>query len=263
MRTRETQFCALAPQSPGNPPNDGPRIRPRNEAVARGLCSPINAFRCGPALQDLSPHVSSGWSDMALLSPTPLNAQVTESDYNRAEQFLGWNASTLVHGDRVQPVFFDGAASDRFWYLNRLGEGSEFVLVDPSVREPNSAAFDHDRLAGALSTGGRHHLRGPQAPVPDRFEFVERRGEPSSFTRPTPSGGPVPSPDYACAGPDERAGRSRTQRSSRQTEQWVAYHEDEDLWIRPADGGEACPTLDRRIARTSAMLHLPRDVAAT
>jgi dipeptidyl aminopeptidase/acylaminoacyl peptidase len=52
----------------------------------------------------------------------------------------------------VEPhwIYDDAVPSDRFWYRSRTRQGAEFVLVDPhqGSREP---AFDHDRLAAALS----------------------------------------------------------------------------------------------------------------
>ncbi len=76
-----------------------------------------------------------------------LDAQVTASTYQRAEQFLGQNVRTLVFHDQVAPQWLDG---DRFWYRDRTPAGGEFILVDPGART-RGPAFDQARLAAALS----------------------------------------------------------------------------------------------------------------
>jgi dipeptidyl-peptidase-4 len=76
-----------------------------------------------------------------------VSAQGTRADYERAVRLLGRNARTLVSGDVVRPVWVDG---DRVWYRNNAYDGWEFVLVDPGARS-RRPAFDHARLAGALS----------------------------------------------------------------------------------------------------------------
>src|SRR6188474_3427885 len=74
--------------------------------------------------------------------------QVTADDYARAEQFLGYNVNPLVLNSGVRPNWMpDG----RFWYRTTRAEGPEFVLVDP-VKRTKAPAFDHEKLAVALST---------------------------------------------------------------------------------------------------------------
>ncbi|MBI2073928.1 MAG: DPP IV N-terminal domain-containing protein [Gemmatimonadetes bacterium] len=72
---------------------------------------------------------------------------LTAQDYARAEQFMGYNTNPLVFGAPVRPSWLPG---DRFWYRNTIPEGAEFVLVDPA-RRTRARAFDHERLAAALS----------------------------------------------------------------------------------------------------------------
>jgi dipeptidyl aminopeptidase/acylaminoacyl peptidase len=87
----------------------------------------------------------------ALVAATPLLAQqpraLTADDYARAERFLGYNTTPLVSGIAVRPGWL---AADRFWYLNTTADGVEYVLVDPA-RRSRAPAFDHSRLAAALS----------------------------------------------------------------------------------------------------------------
>jgi dipeptidyl aminopeptidase/acylaminoacyl peptidase len=88
---------------------------------------------------------------IATILAAPASAQqprtLTTADYARAERFLGYSTTPLVFGASVRPVWLTG---DRFWYRNAVPEGAEFVLVDP-VRRTRERAFDHARLAAALS----------------------------------------------------------------------------------------------------------------
>lgn len=165
-------------------------------------------------------------------SPLRLEAQVTASDYARAEAFLGWNTRNLVSGDEVTPHWIgDG---DRFWYRNHLLDGKEFVLVDPArgTREP---AFDHDRLAAALSVARDTSYEGRKLPF-DEFELVEGAREIRFFLtdsiRWTCDVG-----TYRCTGPDTVA--KPTVADVRSPDgAWVAFTRDENLWVRNVDTGE-------------------------
>ena len=95
--------------------------------------------------------------------------QFTSADYAHAEQFMGYNATPLVYKSAVRPTFLSAAANstaggavnsaaatpndERFYYRNTTAEGTEFILVDP-VRGTRAPAFDHAKLAAALSTPG-------------------------------------------------------------------------------------------------------------
>ena len=76
----------------------------------------------------------------------------------------------------IEPNWFDDNKS--FWYRNDLADGKrEFVVVnaDKGVRKP---AFDHDRLAQALTKAGltewtRHH--GMSSGWDTRWESIIRR----------------------------------------------------------------------------------------
>jgi dipeptidyl-peptidase-4 len=72
---------------------------------------------------------------------------LTADDYARAERFMGYNTTPLVSRTSVRPTWL---ADDRFWYRSAIPQGYEFVLVDP-VRRTRARAFDHGRLAAALS----------------------------------------------------------------------------------------------------------------
>ncbi len=73
---------------------------------------------------------------------------ITAADYARAERFLASSVNPLVIGGQVSANWLPG---DRFWYRYQVPDGYEFVLVDPVART-RKPAFDHARLASALST---------------------------------------------------------------------------------------------------------------
>ena len=82
------------------------------------------------------------------LTFAPAGAQeldVTTADYNRAERFLNWHTETMVSGDEVDPEWLENGSS--FWYRNRLGEGHEFIFVDPGTATRRALFVEH--LLGA------------------------------------------------------------------------------------------------------------------
>ncbi len=89
----------------------------------------------------------------SLVLVVPIAAQqggpptVTSADYARAESFLRTSTSALVAGATVRPTWLDG---ERFWYRNTVEGGAEFILVD-AARGSRERAFDHERLAAAVS----------------------------------------------------------------------------------------------------------------
>jgi dipeptidyl aminopeptidase/acylaminoacyl peptidase len=73
---------------------------------------------------------------------------LTAADYARAEKFMGYNTGQFVDRGGVRPNWLP---DERFWYRVTTAQGSEFVLVNPADGT-RGAAFDHTRLAAALST---------------------------------------------------------------------------------------------------------------
>lgn len=192
-----------------------------------------SAAACGAAA-----HAASG-------QQTP-----TERDYARAEQFLPWHAAKLVSGDQVAPEFFDG---DRFWFRSRTGAGHEFVVVDPATRT-RAPAFDHDRLAAALSLAADTAYEGHALPF-DEFEFVEG-GAAVRFhvadsvrwtCRLASAGGADGAAGYACSGPNAVPAPSNAERSSPDGH-WVAFVREENLWVREvATGNEVQLSRDGQV----------------
>ena len=87
----------------------------------------------------------------ALVFSVPGVAQetVTLEDYERAERFLRSQTEPLVFNATVSPNWLD---SGQMWYRNSTADGVEFILVNPA-RKTRARAFDHERLAAALSSG--------------------------------------------------------------------------------------------------------------
>lgn len=84
--------------------------------------------------------------------------------YRRAEALLPANALRHVYGLIAQPHWI--GVDGRFWYRVRRREGVRFIRVDPAQGDAG-LAFDHDRLANALSQ------RLGQTIDPDALPFRE------------------------------------------------------------------------------------------
>lgn len=105
-----------------------------------------------------------------LLSVSPaLCGQGKLEDYQRAERFLPGNLRHLVYIAEVNPHWIE--KTNRFFYHKASPSGSEFILVDPE-RNTSSPAFDHTRLAGALSHAAKQDYSASDLPFSD-FEFVD------------------------------------------------------------------------------------------
>ncbi len=101
---------------------------------------------------------SSGIKTAAQAPSVQPRAVLTAADYTRAERFLtGYTSPLVLHG-AVRPTWLTGDG-DQFWYRVIVGEGgaAEFVLVD-SAKRTKAPAFDHAKLAAALSAaaGGKY-----------------------------------------------------------------------------------------------------------
>jgi dipeptidyl aminopeptidase/acylaminoacyl peptidase len=87
-------------------------------------------------------------SGLLLAAAPAARAQGTLADYERANRLAGLTRNKVFKAS-VEPHWLAGNTS--FWYRNDLTGGArEFVLVD-AVRGKREPAFDHARLAAALS----------------------------------------------------------------------------------------------------------------
>lgn len=157
-------------------------------------------------------------------------------DYNRAERFLSWHTTPMISGDQVDPVWLEDGR--RFWYRNRLGEGHEFVVVDPSV-PARRQLFDHHRLASAMSLADDTSYVGNKLPF-DAFEFVEelrsiefnarkKRFECDIVRYACTVGDTLPADTPYVESPDGR---------------WEAFTVEHDLWLRTTGGGDSVRVTD-------------------
>lgn len=104
-----------------------------------------------------------------LACASPALAQGTRADYERANHFRQLTEGKVLKA-RVTPHWLAGGS--RFWYRNDLREGArEFIHVDADrgLREP---AFDHEKLAAALSKATGKTFAAAHLPF-DTIEFVE------------------------------------------------------------------------------------------
>ncbi|MBA3270423.1 MAG: DPP IV N-terminal domain-containing protein [Acidobacteria bacterium] len=163
---------------------------------------------------------------------------------------MGYNTNPHVFRAAVRPTWLAGddarSTDDRFWYRVAVPGGGEFVLVDPAraTREP---AFDHARLAAALSTAAAASYTATSLPFAD-FELTadgrsievtaakrrwrcDRAGAScTSIPAGTESqdarfsgGGPTPASRNQVASPDGAR---------------VAFVKDHNLWVRDARKGQ-------------------------
>jgi dipeptidyl aminopeptidase/acylaminoacyl peptidase len=100
--------------------------------------------------------------------------QVVNASQIFAQGFRPGRPVEGVYKDRIVPRWLAG--NTRFWYRNDLaGKTKEFILVDAErgTREP---AFDHARLAAALSKAAGAEYKADQLPF-DAIEFAAQPSE--------------------------------------------------------------------------------------
>lgn len=174
---------------------------------------------------------------------------VTAADYARAEKFLAANVNPLVVGGSVSPSWMTG---DRFWYRSQTAEGTEFLVVDPA-RKTRQPAFDHARLAAALSAAAGATYSATELPFQSielsedgksvSFDVESRRftcdvqGTKCSETREAAGG--------RGAGAPARGGRGRGNTVTSPDGKKAVFIRDWNLWVRDlATGQERALTKD-------------------
>jgi dipeptidyl aminopeptidase/acylaminoacyl peptidase len=106
---------------------------------------------------------------LALLAlPQPGSAQGTLDDYRRAATVQD-RVEGLTVGVADAPHWIGD--THRFWYRISVDGGAEFVVVDAETQQ-KSPAFDHDRLAAALSTATDDTYSASALPFRS-FEFID------------------------------------------------------------------------------------------
>jgi dipeptidyl-peptidase-4 len=157
-------------------------------------------------------------------------AQGKLEDYQRAQQFLSGNLRHLVYVADVSPHWIE--KTSRFWYRKSAPAGSEFILVDPE-KNTSVPAFDHARLAAALSLAAKQEYSASALPFSD-IEFIEA-GKSIRFTV-DGSQWTCPLATYECrkepAAPPDRANEALSP-----NKRWAAYVQDYNLYLRDTSTG--------------------------
>src|SRR4026209_2944103 len=96
----------------------------------------------------------------SIILSTSAQDALTAKDHQNAENLLGYNTQKLVDRGNVSPNWLPG---DKFWYRVLTSTGSEFILVDPA-KGTKTVAFDHEKLAAALSTASGRTFKGSMLP---------------------------------------------------------------------------------------------------
>ena len=155
--------------------------------------------------------------------------------YARAERLLPGKAAKLTSDLTIKPRWIAG--SDRFWYRWKSLAGSEFVLVDPASGE-RKAAFDHERLAAALSQASGVPCQTRQLPFCE-IEFSEDGRSVVFDSAAAGSSGrwSCDLSDYVCA----RLGdvpKPPGDVAPSPDGKWEAYTRDYNVWVRSVNNGE-------------------------
>ena len=168
----------------------------------------------------------------------PKPYQFTVEDYARAERFLGATSNPLVSGMAGRPTW---QPDGRFWYrVSAAGGGSAFMMVDP-VKRTRTAAFDHARLANALTAVSGSRVEGDRLP----FQTFDLTADGSSLTALVRGQRwRCDLTRYAC----ERAAGAASAPPNSSTSpdgKWAAYIKDHNLWMRDLwSGAEGALTTD-------------------
>lgn len=104
---------------------------------------------------------------LALAWPSTTLAQGSRADYERAANFRKLTENKVFR-DRVEPHWLTN--NTQFWYRVKTGAAThEFIFVDAEKGE-RKAAFDHARLATALTQAGVTNAQADKLPL-DRLEY--------------------------------------------------------------------------------------------
>lgn len=206
------------------------RIRCEVFLLAFGLLAFSSLWPAGIEAQTEGP----GEDAFNLSGLVSTEGQPDVADYRRAKQFLGWNAEDLISHDTVDPVWID---ENRFWFRDRVQDGHRFVLVDPEQNR-QVEAFDHDRLAAALSQAADTTLVGRSLPFDD-FKFEDEE-QAIRVVLPKDRVWICRLVDYQCSGPTVLDEPSRGEAVSPDG-RWVAFQRDWNVWIRSLETDEEFP----------------------
>jgi len=173
-----------------------------------------------------------GWIIAVLflfLGPSAALAQGMLEDYQRAERFLPGNVRHLIYVADVTPHWIE--KTNRFWY-RRVGlKETSFVLVD-AEQNTSGPAFDHERLAAALSHAAKQEYSATALPFSE-IEFVDS-GKAVRFS--------VAGAEWACLlatyeCQKEQAHPERPNEALSPNKRWAAYVREYNLYLRDVSTG--------------------------
>src|SRR5215468_4887991 len=130
-------------------------------------------------------------SAVLLLLPSLVSAQGAKADYDRANALRAKLAYSTIN----VPGPVTWMEGDRFYYRKSVKGGNVFVLVD-AVSGKRTPAFDHERLAMALSAAEKTKYTAITLPMMD-FSFTD--GEKAITFAAAGSNWKCTLADYACA----------------------------------------------------------------
>ncbi|QMW06403.1 S9 family peptidase [Spirosoma foliorum] len=182
--------------------------------------------------------LTSSFLALSLATQAQQRPALTASQYEQAQRFLGSNVESFVDHSSVRPNWLPG---DRFWYRDLNAKGSEFILVDPA-KGTRSAAFDHQKLADALSKATGKTYEAAKLPFqqfsysPDntsiiiqadgkQWKYELQSGQLTADASVIPS---MPSAEGRRGGGNEVLSPDRKQ---------AAYIKDYNLWVRTVQTG--------------------------
>ncbi|MGH7560228.1 MAG: DPP IV N-terminal domain-containing protein [Gemmatimonadales bacterium] len=163
---------------------------------------------------------------------------LTAEDYARAERFLGETTAPLLTGTSVVPRWLgDG----RFWYRATTPDGPRFLLVDPA-RKTRVPAFDHPRLASALSAATNTTIQGNRLP----FQAIAFSRDYAAITVSIDNRSwRCELATYACAAAARDSSAAPRNSVTSPDGKRAAFIRDHNLWIRDlANGQQAQLTTD-------------------
>lgn len=165
-----------------------------------------------------------------LLAALPeVSAQGKKEDYQRAQQFLSGNLRHLVYVADVSPHWIE--KTNRFTYRKTGPGGSEFILVD-AEQSTSAPAFDHARLAAALSIATGQQYSSSGLPFFD-FEFVDG-GKAIRFSLDSAQWTCLLA-TYECQ--KEPRSTERAHEAASPDKRWAAYVQDHNLYLRDVSTG--------------------------
>ena len=112
-------------------------------------------------------------------SATLASAQGRRDDYEKAGQFLTESIRDLAYDGQVDPQWI--GKSNRFWYRKEGPSGKQFVLVDAAALT-TAPAFDHDRIAAALSSATKQSFTARALPF-DAIRLTDPSTTPGAIGR--------------------------------------------------------------------------------